>query len=150
MSASTVRLFSWWPLLAPLAYRNFALLWFGRIVSLAGDQFQLVALAAVALDLTQSAAGLGTVLMVQAVPRALFMLFGGAATDRFRPRMVMLVSDAAQAFAVLVLTLLAANGNLALWHLYVYAAVSGTVYAFFLPAANTIVPDLVPREQVRS
>ena len=76
------------------------------------------------------------------------MLFGGAVTDRFRARTVMLVSDALQTLVVLALALLAFSGALTLWQLLVYAAVSGTVFAFFLPAANTIVPDLVPPDQV--
>lgn len=138
------------PLLAPLADRNFAVFWAGRTISLSGDQFQTVALAVTALDLTRSASGLGTVLMVQAVPRALLMLFGGAATDRFRPRTVMLVSDLLQSLVVGALALLAFSGALQFWHLLVYAALSGTVYAFFLPASNTIVPELVPREQVNA
>jgi hypothetical protein len=67
------------PLLAPLRARNFALLWGGNAASLAGDQFQLVALAVLAvlaLDLTSSTAMLGAVLGVQAVPRAVLMLVG--------------------------------------------------------------------------
>ena len=135
-------------MLLPLATRNFRLYWIGRTISVAGDQFQTVALAVTALDVTHSASGLGTVLMVQAVPRAVLMLFGGAATDRFRARTVMLVSDALQMLIVATLAVLAWRGALTLWELAAYAALSGTVYAFFLPASNTIVPDLVPRDRV--
>src|SRR5204862_7641892 len=84
------------PLLAPLRVPNFALLWAGNAVSLAGDQFQLVALAVLALDLTGSTAVLGTVLAVEAVPRALLMLVGGVAVDRFQPRRVMLAANTLQ------------------------------------------------------
>jgi MFS family permease len=138
------------PLLVPLLDRNYLIYWIGRTVSFSGDQFQIVALAIVALDLTHSTSGLGAVLTVQAIPRALFMLFGGAATDRFRARTVMLVSDFLQSLVVVALALLAFSGALSLWHLLVYAALSGTVFAFFLPAANTIVTDLVPTDNVRA
>ena len=77
------------PLLAPLRERSYALLWGGTAVSLAGDQFRTVALAAVALELTGSPAVLGAVLAVQAVPRTLLMLVGGVVPDRFRPREVL-------------------------------------------------------------
>ena len=50
-------------LLAPLQVRNYALLWSGNFVSMAGDQFQAIALAILALDLTHSAAALGGVLI---------------------------------------------------------------------------------------
>jgi MFS family permease len=135
-------------LLVPLLDRNFLIYWIGRTVSLSGDRFQTVALAIVALDLTHSTSGLGTVLAVQAIPRAILMLFGGAATDRFRARTVMLVSDFLQALVVLSLAVLAFSGTLSLWHLLVYAALSGTIFAFFLPASNTIVTDLVPADRV--
>jgi MFS family permease len=136
------------PLLVPLLDRNYLIFWIGRNVSFSGDRFQTVALAVVALDLTHSTAGLGTVLAVQAIPRAILMLFGGAVTDRFQARTGMLVSDFLQSMVVLGLSILAFTGSLALWHLLVYAALSGTIFAFFLPASSTIVPDLVPDEQV--
>lgn len=147
-AARRAALLARFPLLAPLADRNFAVFWTGRTVSLAGDQFQTVALAVTALDLTRSASGLGVVLMVQAVPRAVLMLFGGVAVDRLRPRTVMLASDALQSLVVAALALLAFRGLLAFPVLLAYAALSGAAFAFFLPASNTIVPELVPREQV--
>lgn len=136
------------PLLVPMLDPNYRVYWAGRTVSFSGAQFQTVALAIVALDVTHSTAGLGEVLAVQAVPQAIFMLFGGAVTDRFRARTVMLVSDFLQSLLVLGLSVLAFRGALALWQLLVFAALSGTVFAFFLPASNTIVPDLVPPEEV--
>jgi MFS family permease len=138
------------PLLVPFLDRNYLIYWIGRTVSFSGDQFQTVALAIVALDLTNSTSGLGAILTVQAIPRAVLMLFGGAATDRFRARTVMLVSDSLQSLVVLGLAILAFSGALSLWHLIAYAALSGTVFAFFLPASNTIVTDLVPNDQVRA
>ena len=117
------------PLLEPLADRNFALFWAGRTVSLCGDQFQTVALAIVAIDLTHSASGLGTVLAVQGIPRALLMLFGGVATDRFRARNVMLASDTLQTLVVTALALLAFTGHLSLPVLLGYAALSGAATA---------------------
>lgn len=138
------------PLLEPLGDRDFAVFWTGRAISLSGDQFQQVALAIVALDLTHSASGLGAVLTVQAIPRALLMLFGGVATDRFRPRSVMLCSDLLQGLVVAALAILAWRGALSLPLLLAYAALSGAVFAFFLPASNAMVPELVARERLRA
>src|SRR5687767_10912229 len=138
------------PLLAPLRHRGFALVWGGNFVSLSGDQFQAVALAILALELTGSTAVLGAVLGVQAVPRALFLLVGGVVADRFRPRPVMAAANAIQCVLVAALTLVLAAGRLETWHLYAYAALSGTVYAFSLPAGAALLPLLVPRERLRS
>ena len=73
-------------LFRPLRIRDFRLVWIGETISLLGDQFHFVALAWLTLQLTGSGLALGTVLVAGAVPRAIFMLVGGALTDRFSPR----------------------------------------------------------------
>lgn len=138
------------PLLAPLRERNFALLWSGNAVSLAGDQFQMVALAVLALELTRSPAVLGAVLMVQAIPRALLMLVGGVVVDRFQPRTVMLASNLLQGLLVTMLVATLVSARLSLWHLYAYAVTSGVIYAFSMPAMPALLPQLVPAAKIRS
>jgi hypothetical protein len=53
----------------------------GEGISLLGGQFQVVALSWLTLQITGSGMALGAVLMVGAIPRAIFMLFGGALSD---------------------------------------------------------------------
>src|SRR6266545_4378179 len=121
---SAQRVLQRFPLLAPFASRSYAFLWGGNFISLAGDQFQTVALAVLALDLTASTAVLGAVLGAQAIPRALFMLVGGVAADRFKPRTVMLAANALQGVIVALLAAAIASGALQQWHLYAYAVAS--------------------------
>lgn len=135
-------------LLRPLRIRDFRLLFAGETVSVLGDQFHFVALTWLALQLTGSGLVLGTVLMTAAIPRAVFMLVGGAFSDRFSPRMLMLVSNAIRGVVVGVLAALVLTGRAELWHLYVLAGTFGVVDAFFYPALNTIVPMLVPERQL--
>jgi len=135
-------------LLRPLRIRDFRLLFAGETVSVLGDQFHFVALTWLALQLTGSGLVLGTVLMTAAIPRAVFMLVGGAFSDRFSPRMLMLVSNAIRGVVVGVLAALVLSGRAELWHLYVLAGTFGVVDAFFYPALNTIVPMLVPERQL--
>ena len=130
-------------LLQPLRLRDFRLVFTGESISLIGDQFHFVALAWLTLQLTGSGLALGTVLMVAAIPRAIFMLVGGALSDRFSPRTLMLVSNALRAVVVAIVAVLVLTGNAELWHLYVLAGIFGVVDAIFHPALNTIVPMLV-------
>jgi MFS family permease len=132
-------------LLQPLRHRDFRLVFGGETISVLGDQFHFVALAWLALQLTGSGLALGTVLMTAAVPRAVFMLLGGAFSDRFSPRTLMLVSNLIRGVVVAVVAALVLTGRAELWHLYVLAAIFGIVDAFFYPALNTIVPMIVPR-----
>ncbi|HEY7846839.1 MAG TPA: MFS transporter [Candidatus Limnocylindria bacterium] len=129
--------------LLPLRLHDFRLVFAGESVSLIGDQFHFIALAWLALQLTGSGVALGTVLMAAAIPRAAFMLLGGAMSDRVSPRSLMIISNALRAAVVAVVAVLVLTGNAQLWQLYVLAAVFGVVDAFFHPALNTIVPMLV-------
>ncbi len=135
-------------LLRPLRIRDFRLLFTGETISILGDQFHFVALTWLALQLTGSGLVLGTVLMTAAIPRAALMLVGGAFSDRFSPRTLMLLSNAIRAVLVGVLAALVLTGRAELWHLYVLAATFGIVDAFFYPALDTIVPMIVPERQL--
>lgn len=130
-------------MIRPLRLRDFRLVFSGETVSLLGDQFHFVALAWLALQLTGSGLALGTVLMTAAIPRAVFMLVGGAFSDRLSPRNLMLASNGIRAVVVGMLATLVITGNAQLWHLYVLAGIFGLVDAFFYPALQTIVPMMV-------
>ena len=130
-------------LLQPLRLRDFRLVFTGESISLIGDQFHFVALAWLTLQLTGSGLALGTVLTAAAIPRAVFMLVGGALSDSLSPRSLMLVSNALRSGVVAVIAVLVLTGNAQLWQLYVLAFIFGVVDAFFFPALNTIVPMLV-------
>lgn len=84
----------------PLLNPWFRKWWIGSTVSIAGDQFYLVALPWVVLQLTGSGLAMGTVLMTAAIPRALLMLLGGAITDRTSPRKVLMATAGTRAAAV--------------------------------------------------
>ncbi len=129
--------------LAPLRVRNFRNLWIGQNVSLAGDQFKFVALSWLVLSLTGRSGALGSVLMLQAIPRAILMLLGGVVTDRLRPRTVMLASDILRAGVVGLFALFTATGQITMPAVYALALLFGIVHAFFFPAASSIMPELV-------
>lgn len=132
----------------PLRRRNFRYVWLGETVSLLGDQFHFVALAWLTLQLTGSGLALGAVLTAAAVPRAVLMLVGGAVTDRFSPRTVILASYAGRGVAVAVVAALVLTGAVQIWHLVVLGLLFGVSDAFFFPAIGTIVPRLVPPEEL--
>lgn len=135
---------------ALIRQRNFRLLWIGEGVSLLGDQFYLIAMPWLVLQLTGSALAMGTVLALAGIPRALFMLVGGALTDRFSPRSVMLASNLIRMILVGLLAVLVLDGEVALWMLYAFALLFGLGDAFFYPAQTAIVPKLVKNQGLQS
>jgi MFS family permease len=134
----------------PLSVRNFRLLWVGESISLLGDQFYLIALPWLVLQLTGSALALGTVLALAGVPRALFMLVGGAFVDRFSPRAVMIVSNLSRLVLVALLSALVLTNHIRLEMLYVFALAFGLADAFYFPAQSAIVPQLLPEAQLQA
>jgi MFS family permease len=132
----------------PLRDPNFRRLWAGSAVSLVGDQFYLVALPWVILQLTGSAVAMGTIMMLAAIPRAVLMLLGGAVSDRFSPRKIMMTTASARTLFVAAIGVLLWFHLLQLWHLYLLAFAFGTADAFSAPAASTFLPSLVKKEQL--
>ncbi len=131
-----------------LSIRNFRLLWIGQGLSLIGDQFTMIALPWLVLLMTGDPLALGFVLALMGIPRALFMLVGGALTDRFSQRSIMLASDILRLVLISLLTLVVLSGHVDIWMLYAFALAFGTVSGFFLPASNSMVPRIVNKEEL--
>src|SRR6516164_8500733 len=136
------------PMLAPLGGRDFRLVWAGESVSLFGDQFHIVALAALVLAMTGSGLALGAILLAASIPRGLFLLLGGALSDRVRPRDLALISNVVRAIVTTLIAALVLGGRVELWYLAAAGVVFGTVDAVFLPAINTLIPRLVPVDRL--
>jgi hypothetical protein len=131
-------------LLTPLKHRDFRLLWTGMTISLLGDGIFLVAVAWQTYELSNVPTALSLVGVAMSVPHITLLLFGGVISDRFPRRRVMLAADLVRGGAMLLLALLGITGNLELLHLALLAAVYGAGTAFFGPAFDAIIPDIVP------
>ena len=132
-----------------LRNRNFHLLWIGEGISVLGDHFYMIALPWLVLQLTGDSLAMGTVLALSAIPRAVLMLLGGALTDRFSPRSLMLVSNAARFLLVSILTGLVFANHVEMWMLYTLAVLFGVADAFFYPAQSSMAPQLVSKDHLQ-
>ncbi len=131
-------------LLTPLRHRDFRLLWTGMTVSLLGDGIFYVALAWQVYTISNAPTALSIVGVSMTIPHVVFLLVGGVTSDRVDRRRVLIAADAVRAVAMLVMGMLSIAGTLRLWHMMVIAAAFGAGTAFFGPAFDAIVPDLVP------
>ena len=132
-------------LLSPLRHRDFRILWAGMTVSLIGDGIFLVAVAWQSYVLWNAPAALSIVGIAMTIPTIVFLLVGGVVSDRYDRRLVMASADALRAAAIGVLAVLVFVDALQFWHLVCLVALYGAGTAFFMPAFEAIVPDLVPR-----
>ena len=131
-------------LLAPLRYRDFRVLWAGMTISLVGDGVFLIAIAWESYVLWNAPAALSIVGIAMTVPTIVFLLLGGILSDRYDRRKVMACADGLRAAAVAVLAVLVLSDALHFWHLVGLVAFYGAGTAFFAPAFEAIVPDLLP------
>jgi MFS family permease len=133
-------------LLRPLGIRDFALLWTGMTVSFLGDGLYTVAIAWQVYALSNAPTALAVVGVAWMVPQVLLLLIGGAISDRFERRLVLMLSDGIRGAAIAAIGVLSVTGTLRLWHVIALVAVYGAGGALFVPSFTGIVRDVVPRE----
>lgn len=131
-------------------FRDHAFRWFmgGAVLSMLGDQFTLIALPWLVLKMTGDPFAVGTVLALTAVPRAIFILVGGALTDRHSPKQVLMWTKYINMLLLVVLAGLLISDNLTLPMVYCLAFAIGVATAFSIPSASAIFPHIVKREQL--
>jgi len=131
------------PIARVLALRDFRLLFGGTTTSTLGDQFYLIATPWLVLQLTKDPLALGVVIALGGIPRAILMLLGGAVTDRFSPRRVLIAADVLRLIITALLAAAVFADGVQMWMLYAASLGFGIVAGFAIPAGNSIVPMLV-------
>ena len=137
---------------AILRDRNFQWLLGGGILSMLGDQFTMLALPWLVLTMTNDPLALGLVIAIMSVPRAVFMLVGGAIVDRYSPKRVMMATKYVNAalLGALAWLVLAAPALLSLPLLYALALGLGLAQAFAIPAGTSMMPQVVPPQHLQA
>ncbi len=133
-----------------LGVPHFRNLLIGGTISQLGDVCFMVALPWLVLQMTGSGLALGSILMTLAIPRAALMLLGGAMSDKFSARTILIVSNSVLSVCVGLVCALAWRHALQLWELYVLAFTFGVADAFGTPALRVLLPKMVDREQIQS
>jgi predicted MFS family arabinose efflux permease len=135
-------------MLAPLKRPAFRTLWAGMGLSYAGDRLQELAQGWLVATLTCSALAVGGIGVLSSIPM-LLMPLGGVIADQADRRRILLAGQWAGAFITGVMAYLAFTKQIAVWHIYVWAFISGMVWMVIRPAYKVIVTQAVPTEEVR-
>jgi len=139
----------WSESFAPLRNRNFAWYFASRFVNTFGGMMANIALAFAVLDIDDSPAALGQVLAAHTIPMVVLLLWGGVISDRFPRTLVLQVSNVASAVTQGLIAFLVITGSAEIWMVIVLSMVHGAVSAISFPAMASMVPQLVPREQLQ-
>ncbi len=125
---------------------NFRYLWFGQIISLLGDWFNLIASASLVALLTQSGVAVGGLFVVRMLAPFLVSPFAGVAADRYNRKHLLILADLGRALVVFGFLLVRNPGQV--WLLYTLTAIQLALSGFFFPARNAILPDIVARREL--
>ena len=131
--------------LTALSYRDYRTLWIANLSAGAATWALIVARGWLIFDLSGSSLWVGVVTFAAMIPRVLVTPFTGYLSDRFDRRSVLAAMFALNLGNNLVLALLVLTGSIQVWHLVVLSLVTGSARAAQMPAAQALVPNLVPR-----
>lgn len=133
--------------LAPLAIRDFALIWAATAISRLGDGLYLVAIAWQTYAISNVPTAMSIVGIATTLPQLVLLLFSGALSDRLPRRRLMVSADALRAVAIGTLGALALADALSLAVIVGLVAVYGVGTSLFQPASISLLPQVVPAER---
>ena len=131
-----------------LRHRNFQLFFGGQLISVVGTWMQTVSQSWLVYRMTGSAAQLGIVGFASQIPVFLLAPVGGAVADQGRRHRVIVATQTCSMILAFALAALTLTKEVRVWHIYVLAALLGSINAFDIPARQAFVVDMVGREDL--
>ena len=125
---------------------SFRWFWIGRVASSASLNMLRVAQGWLVYDLTRSALSLSWVNSGRSLLILALSLYGGAISDRFDKRTIIMVARAGYVVTSLAVAALIMADVIELWHLVAYSLFSGLLSSFMMPAQQALLPELVDRK----
>ncbi|MGW0927307.1 MFS transporter [Streptomyces sp. NPDC002644] len=130
-------------------HHDFNRLWFGQTVSNFGDKISLLALPTLAVVILDGGAfEVGVLGALRFLPFLLLAPVAGLVADRVSRRTIMIVADLGRFAALGSIPLAFALDSVTMTHVYIVAAVSGVLTAFFEVAYQSWLPQLIGTENL--
>lgn len=126
---------------------TFTLIWIGQVVSLLGSGLTSFALGLWVLRGTDSITQYTLIAVIAGLPGLLLAPVAGALVDRWNRKTVLMLADLGSGFITLGIAALYATDNLAIWHIYIAAALNAVLASFQWPAFIAALTMIVPRSQ---
>jgi MFS family permease len=133
-----------------LRHRQFRNYWLGSFTSVGATQLQVMGLAWLVYELSESALMLGYLGAAMGFPAVLTTLFGGALADRVNKRRLLEITSILTFLLLTLLSWLDWSGQVTAWHAIAIAAGISIITGFDWPARQAIFPALIEREDMMS
>ena len=125
---------------------NFRNLWFGQIVSLLGDWFNLIASAALISRLTGSGLAIGGLFIVRFLAPFFISPLAGVITDRYNRKHILILTDLSRAGIVFAFLFVREPDDV--WLLYFLTILQLGISGIFFPARSALLPDIVSPDEL--
>lgn len=132
-----------------VTHRNFRRFWVGQTLSLIGTWMQTMAQGWLALELSDSAFVVGLVAASGSLPILLFSLPAGVLVDRRDRLRLVKTAQALLLIEAVILWLLTLTGHITVGWIIFLALVAGGIASVEIPARQSLMIDLVGREDLR-
>ena len=122
--------------------------WSTDLLGSIGHFVQEVALYWITYEITGSAMALGILGLCSALPRLILGPLSGVLVDRYDRKLLLILVNFGSAIPIVMFLAIYNFGTLAFWHLLVLEILSGSIRAINPSAAQSILAELVPREDL--
>lgn len=130
--------------------KNFRYMILANLISRFGDSVDAIAYSWMVYQLTGSTAWLSVILGVNMVPTVLFQPLGGALTEYFRKKRVIVLCDIARGAVVFLTGACMLLGILRPWHLLILTFANSTIEALRIPNGLAILPHILKKENYKA
>ncbi len=128
--------------------RNYRNMWMGQVVSEIGDNFNNIAVFALAMSLTRSGLVIMGIMLSRAIPAITIGPLAGVLLDRFDRKKIMIASDLTRAFVALGFIL--AYREQKVWLLYAFSALLMVASPFFTAGRSAILPTIADENEIHT
>ncbi|HSH02951.1 MAG TPA: MFS transporter [Anaerolineae bacterium] len=126
--------------------KNYRYLWWGNVISLFGDWFNLIASAALISLLTEATTAISYLFLARFLPLFFFSPFAGVLADRYDRRNIMIASDVLRGLTVLGFLLIRDPSQI--WLFYLLTISQFALSSLFTPARSAIIAMVVAEEDL--
>ena len=117
--------------------------WAGSLAQAMSQGMQFLVLGWLVLEVTGDKTQLGLTISLYGLPNIAFLLAGGIIADRMDRKQLLMVTQAIVGAMIAGLAVLTITESVALWHIYLAAALLGVLQALNMPARLAMLADLV-------
>ena len=127
---------------------TFRIYFIGLLFMMASVNMQFVARSQLAYDLTKSPLAVGIVGSGFAPPILLLSIFGGSISDQFDKKKIIQLGQLGMVILASVVAISIFLEVVTIYHLIVASVLQGVMWAFLVPARQSLIPDLVEKKLI--